>query len=87
MMVLIMKYQIDVLLLQESRTKWNTENFSKTERRMRAMDRESKIIPEQSNKLETTQSNYLLGGLLSIFFSKCSSLLDMKDITKRILGN
>ena len=57
------------------------------EREMRKIDHEFKIIMSDSKEWNTTPSDYLPGGLMSVFFSKCSSLIQQKNAKIGRLGN
>ena len=54
---------------------------------MRGIDREAAIFVADSKEWETTPSDYLPGGVMSVIFSKCSPLINKKKITKGQLGN
>ena len=45
-----MKYQIDIVILNETNTKWDSRNISKTEQEIREIDREASIILADSNE-------------------------------------
>ena len=83
----IKKYQIDILMMNETNTKWNTINESRLERQMKSIDRENSIFVADSKEWTTTDRDYLPGGIMSIFFSKCSSLINRKKVVKGRLGN
>ena len=57
------------------------------ERNMRSIDREATIFVANSKEWETTPSDYLPGGVMSVIFRKCSPLINKKKITKAWLGN
>ena len=82
-----MKYQTDIVILNKINTKWDTRNISKIEQQIREIDREASIIIADSNEWDTTPSDYLPGGLLNIFLSKSSPLVNMNHIVKGRLGN
>ena len=46
----IVKYQIDIVMLNETNTKWDTRNISKIEQQIREIDREALIIIAESNE-------------------------------------
>ena len=73
-------YQIDVLLMNETNTKWNAINISRLEKRMKSIDRESSIFALDSKEFDVTKTDYLPGGVMSVFFSKCSSLINKKEV-------
>ena len=83
----INRLAIDIVLLQESNTKWTSKNISQVERNMKAIDRESVVLTSDSKEWDVTPSDYLPGGLCSIFFSKTSPLVDAKKVVKGRLGN
>ena len=83
----IQHLSIDVVLLQETNTKWTLSNISKFERNMRAIDRESVIFTADSKEWDVTPTDYLPGGICSVFLSKCSPLIDSKRVVKGRLGN
>jgi len=83
----IQHLSIDVVLLQETNTKWTSSNISKFERNMRAIDRESVIFTADSKEWDVTPTDYLPGGICSVFLSKCSPLIDSKRVVKGRLGN
>jgi len=83
----IRNYQIDMLLMNETNTKWNMINISRMERNMRGIDREAAIFVADSKEWETTPSDYLPGGVMSVIFSKYSPLVNKKKIIKGWLEN
>lgn len=83
----IKKYQIDILMMNETNTKWNTINESRLERQMKSIDRENSIFVADSKEWTTTDRDYLPGGIMSVFFSKCSPLINRKKVVKGRLGN
>ena len=83
----IKKLSIDVIMMQETNTKWITRNISKIEYNVKTIDRESVIVTVDSNEWEVSNSDYLPGGVCSIFFSECSSFIEQKRIVKGRLGN
>ena len=54
---------------------------------MRNIDRESVILTSDSKEWDVTPTDYLPGGLCSIFFSKSSPLVNSKKLVKGRLGN
>ena len=54
---------------------------------IREVNRGATIITADSREWETTSLDYLPGGLVNIFLSKCSSLVDNKKVVKGRLGN
>jgi len=78
---------IDIVLLQETNTKWTSRNISKLESNVREIDRESVILTADSNEWEVSPSDYLPGGICNIFLSKVSLLVDPKRVVKGRLGN
>ena len=78
---------IDIILLQETNTKWTSRNISKLESNVREIDRESVILTADSNEWEVSPSDYLPGGICNIFLSKVSPLGDPKRVVKGRLGN
>jgi len=54
---------------------------------IREVNKEATIITEDSGEWETTSLDYLPGGLVNIFLTKCSSLVDNKKVVKSCLGN
>ena len=54
---------------------------------MKAIDRESAIFTANSVEWDVTPNDYLPGGICSIFFSKCSPLIESKKVVKGRLGN
>ena len=83
----IREKQIDIALLNEVNTKWNAINVDKIEKQMKKIDRGALIATADSKRWEVANSNYLLGGLLSVFFSKCRSVILEKEIKIGRLGN
>jgi hypothetical protein len=83
----IEKYQLDVILMNETNTKWNAVNVSRIEKKMRSIDRENCTFTADSQEWKMTNSDYLPGGVMSVFFSKCSPLIDRKKVKIGRLGN
>ena len=83
----IRKLQVDIILMNEVNTKWNTLNISRLERHVREVDRESNIVVADSGEWETTPGDYLPGGVMSVILSKCCPLINKKEIKKGRLGN
>ena len=54
---------------------------------MKKIDREVKIIMSDSKEQNTTLLDYLLSRLMSVFFSKCSPLIQQKNVKIGRLGN
>ena len=81
------RLQIDILLMNEVNTKWNTLNISRMERQMKEVDREHNIVVADSREWETTPGDYLPGGVMSVILSRCCPLINKKEITKGRLGN
>ena len=72
----IKKLSIDIIMMQETNTKWTTRNISKIKYNVKTIDRESVIVTADSNEWEVSKSDYLSGGVCSIFFRKCSSFIE-----------
>ena len=83
----IHRLQIDIILMNEVNTKWNTCNLGRIERQIKGVDRESKIIVADSGEWNTTPGDYLPGGVMGIILSKCTALINNDQITKGRLGN
>ena len=81
------KYDIDVLLLNEVNTKWNTVNISRMERIIKQINRSSILIENDSGQHHVTNKDYLPGGVTSILFQKCVSMYQKKKVVKGRLGN
>ena len=46
----ILNYQINIVMLNETNTKWDSKNISKIEQQIREIDREASIILADSNE-------------------------------------
>ena len=71
----IKRLQLDVVLLNEVNTKWNSVNKDKMEQKMKQIDRGILVKTADSKQWNTTPTSYLPRGLVSIFFSKCLSVI------------
>ena len=83
----ITKYNIDVLLMNEVNTKWNTVNISKMERWMRGISRGAKMFTADSKEWNVTNNDYLPGGVMSMFFERCGSFIEKNKVKIGKLGN
>ena len=83
----IKELSLDVVLLQETNTKWTSSNISRLEQNISAIDRESVIFTADSKEWELSPTDYLPGGICSFFLSKCSPLINPKRVVKGRLGN
>ena len=62
----IHRYQIDILMLNETNIKWTPRNVDKIENILKQTNREVKVIASDSSMWSLTDNNYLPGGLLTI---------------------
>ena len=71
----IEKYQIDVMLLNETNVKWTLSNKDKMENVVKRLGRETTIYTADSSLWTSTKSNYLPRGVLSIVRGKARPLV------------
>ena len=81
------QYDIDVLLLNEVNTKWNTVNISRMERIIKQINRAAVLIENDSGQHHVTNNDYLPGGIMNIIFQKCAPIYQKKKTVKGRLGN
>ena len=62
------KFDIDILLLNEVNTKWNTINISRIERIIKQINRVAVVIENDSGQHHITNGDYLPGGIMNIIF-------------------
>ena len=73
---------IDVLLLNETNTKWNYMNQDKITRRLKVLGREINIKTSDSGRWELTKKEWLPGGALTAVRGRIASLV-VDDATHR----
>ena len=78
----IKDYDIDILMLNEVNTKWNTVNISRMERKMKWVYRTVKIVENDSGQYHMINNNYLLEELVNAIFNKCVPIIQKDKITK-----
>ena len=83
----IEKYQIDIVMMNETNTKWDTVNVSKMERNIKKISRGAQIIAADSKQWNLNNNSYLPGGVLMIIFERCKPFIDKKTIKLGKLGN
>ena len=71
----IEEHQIDIMILNETNTKWNPANIDKMEQNLKRLGREIKTHTADSKSWKLTASNHLPGGVLTVFRCKSRSLL------------
>ena len=76
------KYQIDIILLNKTNTKWTSVYLDKIEKVLKLLGRETIIIGANSSSQSTLVMEYLPGGLLLIFRGSSVSLIQDKSIKK-----
>ena len=81
------KCQIDILMMNETNTRWNSINVSRMESKMKSIDRENCVVVADSKEWDATPNDYLPGRLCSVFFSESIPLVDSKKVAKGRLGN
>ena len=81
------RYQIDIVMLNETNIKWNPRNLDKIEQILRQKNREVKVIGSNSSMWSLIANNYLLGGLLTIIQGKCRALLQEEETFINKLSN
>ena len=83
----IQKYDIDVIMMNETNTKWTTVNISKMERWMRSISRGAQIFTADSKEWSSTNNDYLPGGIMTVLLERCGPYIDKKTIKIGRLGN
>ena len=81
-----MKYQINIILLNETQVKCTLKNIDKMLQRMKSIGREAAIFAADSEQSNLAKNIYLLGGLMSIFQGKIRLLINEK-VERGPLGN
>jgi len=81
------KKQIDVALLCEANTKWNTRNIDKIENEMKELGRGTTCITADSNQWKMTTKDYLPGGLMNVIMQRFATLICEEKVIKGRLGN
>ena len=69
------QYQIDIILLNETNTKWTSVSLNKMKKALKSLGRELIIIGANSATSSSLLTVYLPGGLLTIIRGKSISLL------------
>ena len=83
----IRKMNINIILMNETNTKWTSTNISKIEKEMKEIDRAPIVLTSDGKEWETTSSDYLPGGVMNVILSKCSLIFQQNNVTKGRLGN
>jgi len=83
----IEKFQLDIVMLNETNTKWDIVNIGKMERYAKKISRGAQIIVADSKQWNLNNRSYLPGGLLTIIFERCKPYIEKKTIKIGKLGN
>lgn len=78
---------IDVLLLNETNTKWSHRNQDKIKRRLKELGREINIKTADSGRWELTKKEWLPGGVMSAVRGSVASLVQDEEVYKGKYGN
>ena len=76
------RHQNDVVSLNETSGKLNTNNAGRMEKMLKKISREAKVTTTDSKEWNMAPKDYFPGGLMSAFFGNYSSL--MKDEKPKI---
>lgn len=79
--------RIDVLLLNETNTKWSHRNQDKIKRRLKELGREINIKTADSGRWELTKKEWLPGGVMSVVRGSVASLVQDEEVYKGKYGN
>ena len=83
----IEKNQIDVALLSEPNTKWNTRNIDRLEQEMKNLGKETICLTADSKQWNMTPNEYLPGGMINIINQRYGAIIETTKMQKGRLGN
>ena len=82
----MIKNKVNLALLMKTNTKWSTEVMDKIDRKLYELGRNTQAIYADSKSYNTTNCNWLQGGIMNVIIGRVKSILDKESIIIDRLG-